>query len=194
MSKTKRSFEIRDAVINDDFCNYTYKIIEGIGVGFAHSVKGVGIIKDSLRKAFSKLNIHLAVIDDAFKYSGIEIEDIDKHHGDELTQNFYVTGFKIKGGEEDQSVILIGTKYVSTASGRMEIDSPKIALDKLSSYKWYNELKTAIEKCRNEVARYHEGNYDEVEPEEKEDPNQLKITATGPDGVAHDIDLESARV
>lgn len=157
---------ITGAEIKDDFCHYSYEIISGKPTGFTHSVKGKGIIDNDMKNAFSKLNVHLAVIDDVYKHSDVQIGDIDSMHSDDLALLFTVTGFKVKGGEENQSVILIGNKYLSAGS-RMKLESPKIPIDNLSSYKWYNELKSAIDKCRQEVEAYHNGKYTPVEVEEE---------------------------
>ena len=37
---------------------------------------------------------------------------------------------------------------VGTAGGRIELATPKIPLDNLSSYHWYNELKVAADNAR----------------------------------------------
>lgn len=192
--RQKRPFEIMEADIKDDFCNYKYEVIEDIGLGDTHKVDGNGIIEDDMRKAFAVFNVHLAVIDDVFKHSGIEIQDIDKLHGHDLTFLFNVTGFKIKGGKDNESIILIGNKYVNSAGGRLEVKSPRIPLDTMSSYKWYNELKAAAEKAREEVALYKEGKYTPVEVEEPaEDLKQTKISFDHPaEGFVDDF--ENAKV
>lgn len=173
-----KSYFIKEASVKDGLCNYTYEISEGIGIGESHSVKGAGIVKDSLPESFARLSVHLAWVDDAFKRinEDAEIKDIDKLHMDDTTTRYHVTGIKIKGGVSDESVILVGSKYVSSG-GRIDLVSPKIALDNLSSYKWYNELKAEIDKCRREVELYKEGNYNipEVDEDEANDPHQLKI-------------------
>jgi hypothetical protein len=163
-----RLFNITQAQIKDDFCHYSYEVIQGIGLGDTHNVKGSGIIDDDMRNAFSAFNVHMAVIDDAFKNKGVEIVDIDSMRNHELTGYYHVTGFKIKGSAENESIILLGNKYVSAAGGRMELESPKIPLDNLSSYKWYNELKTAADAARKEVELYKGGKYTAVEAEEQE--------------------------
>jgi hypothetical protein len=175
--------DIQDRVINiiaakikDGLCHYSYEILEGVGEGATHNVKGPGIIKDSLRKAFERFRVHLAVIDDAFKNSGVEIEDIDQFHGHELTGNYVVDGFKIKGSAENESIILLGNKYVSSAGGRMELASPKIPIDNLSSYKWYNELKELATNARKEVEKYNAGNYTPIEKEEEPIPSAKQTT------------------
>lgn len=167
-------YVIIEAQIKDGFCNYRYEVIKGVGIGDKHKVDGSGIIEDDMRTAFSKFNVHLAVIDDVFKHSGIEIEDIDQLHTHELTQLFNVTGFKIKGSKENECIVLIGNKYVSAAGGRIELESPKIPLDNLSSYKWYNELKEASDKAREEVKLYKEGKYTAVEEDDDNEEPEMK--------------------
>lgn len=180
-------FLIKDAAIKDDFCHYSYEIISGIGIGDTHSVKGSGIIEDDMRNAFAVFNVHLAVIDDIFKHSKVKITDIDQMHGHALTGLVNVTGFKIKGSNENESIILIGNKYVSEAGGRIELVTPKIPLDNLSSYKWYNELKIAADKARLEVELYKGGKYTPVIVEEqKEDLAQQNLFAQD--------DFENAKV
>lgn len=182
--------EITSAQVKDDFCNYSFDILDGVGTGDTHNVKGKGIIDDDMREAFSKLNVHLACIDDVFKHADIEIENINTMRSHELATIYTVTGVKIKGGEEDLSVVLIGEKYVSAASGRMSLETPKIALDNLSSYHFHKDLKKAVDKVRTEVQLYKEGKYTAVEPEEKEDPNQLKISLD----TNSETDFENAKV
>jgi len=163
-----RSFSIIEATIKDEFCNYKYEVIKGIGIGDQHNVTGSGIVKDSLLTAFANFNVHLACINEVFKHSKIEVEDIDMMHGDELTSLYRVHGVKVKASKGYDTIRLSGMKYVSSAGGWMEIKSPEITLDSLSSYKWWNELKTATDNAREEVSLYKEGNYTPVEKEEEE--------------------------
>lgn len=172
MTKDELPFRITKAKIKDDFCNYDFTIISGVGAGDNHGVKGKGIVERDMHDAFSKLNVHLAVIDDAFLRSNIEIEDINALHGHDLTILYSVNGIMFKGPKDSESVVLMGTKYVTCASGRIELESPLIPLDNLSSYKWFKELKEAAEKARNEVALYKEGKYTPVEEPEVNDPDQ----------------------
>lgn len=194
IDSNERDFEIKEATIKDDFCNYGYEITGGIGIGDTHNVKGSGIIDDDMRDAFAIFNVHLAVLDDVFKHSGIEITDIDTMHGHELTQLFHVTGFKIKGGKENECIVLIGTKYVSSAGGRFDLESPKIPLDNLSSYKWYNELKMTADRARDEVALYKEGKYTVVELEEEPALEQKSLFQVSSEGHGTDDDFKAAEV
>lgn len=168
-----RSFSIIEATIKDEICNYIYEVTSGIGVGDQHNVKGSGIVKDSLLQAFSDLNVHAACVDEVFKHSKIEIGDINSMRTDELTSLFRVTGFKVKSTKGYETVRLLFMKYVSTGGGWEEIKGTEITLDNLSSYKWWNELKEAVDNAREEVSLYKEGNYTPVEVEEEvDDTNQ----------------------
>ncbi len=169
------SYIIKEAHLKDDFCDYVFEITEGIGSGDTHKVKGSGVILEDMRKAFERLNVHLAVIDDSFKLGRVEIDDIDKYHGHEFTLLYNVTGIKVRGSRENETVILVGNKYVSSAGGRIELATPKIPMDNMSSYKWYNELNAAVEAVRDEVAAYKEGKYEAIE-EEEEDDNVKQLT------------------
>ena len=171
-----KPFVIKEASIKDDFCNYTFEVTSGVGLGDSHTVKGKGIIKEDMRSAFAKLNVHLAMVDDIFKHSGIEFDDIDTMHGDELATLYNVTGFKIKGGDENESIVLIGNKFVSSAGGRIELETPRILIESSSSYKWWNELKAASDKARLEVELYKNGKYIPVEEDDEENPKKLKQT------------------
>jgi hypothetical protein len=192
-NENERGISIIAAKIKDGLCHYSYEILEGVGQGATHNVKGPGIIKDSLRKAFERLRVHMAVIDDAFKNSGIEIDDIDNFHNAELTGCYVVDGLKIKGSAENESIILLGNKYVSAAGGRMELASPKIPLDNLSSYKWYNELKVLSDNARAEVELYNAGNYTPIEKEE-EDVNYKQATILDQVTETADSEFEGAEL
>lgn len=152
LSKPDRNYMILEASLKDGLCNYVYEITKGTGIGDKHVVKGQGIYKDELQEAFKKLNVHLAYISDVFKHSKVKDVDINKLHNHDLTYLYTVTGFKIKG----DTVVLIGYFNVSLG-GAFNLESPKITLDNLSSYKWYNELKAAVDTAQEEVALYKEG-------------------------------------
>lgn len=171
---TGRPYRIREATMKEGVCHYSYEITSGVGIGDTHSVKGSALFKSDLMDAFTKFNVHLAFVDDAFKLKEIEVKNIDDLHGHDLAFLYTVTGFKIKGAEESESIILIGSKFVST--GSISLESPRIPLDNYSSYKWYNELKAAADAVREEVALYKEGKSEPVEVvDDKADPKQNKI-------------------
>lgn len=147
-----------NVAIKDGFCNYSYQMEGGKADGFIHKVDGKGIVENDFNNAFQLLNVHLAIIDEVFKHNSIDITNFHAMHAHELTYNYSVTGFKITGGEENEAVILLGNKYLGTGD-RMELKTPKTMLNNHSSYKWYEELLAAVNKCKEEAQRYHDGNY-----------------------------------
>jgi hypothetical protein len=175
LQPVQRDIRILSAKIKDDFCTYDYEYLTGPEKGIVQSAKkSIYIIDNDMKEAFSVFNVHLAVIDDLFKNAGVEIEDIDVFHSHDFTYLMECTEFKILGDDETESIVLLGTKHVSL-NGRIKIETPKIPLDNLSSYKWYNELKTAAEKAREEVQLYKAGKY--TIPEEHQEPvEDLKQT------------------
>jgi hypothetical protein len=189
---TDRGFSIIEAVVKDEFCNYKYEVTEGIGVGDQHTVTGTGIVEDDMMHAFAKFNVHLAVIDEVFKNSKTEVEDIDMFHNHELTLLYRVNYFKIKSSKGYETIVLKGTKYVSSAGGWMELKSPEITLDNLSSYNWYNELKDAANNAREEVALYKEGKYTAVEKEKEEKKQPDLFDEKNNESI--ESDLEGAKV
>lgn len=190
--QTEPAMVIIYAEIKDDYCNYHYRNNTGKQKEFTHKVTNTtGIIDDDMKNAFAKLAVHLAAKDDIFRHSGVEIEDINTMHVHELATLYQVTGFKMKGGPGDESVVLIGNKYLS-GGDRMELDSPKISIDNLSSYKWWSELLQAVQECQEEVLLYHEGKFtvkEKKEPETKAVQNTLFAGQAG-DGENHDADFD----
>lgn len=183
--KEVKPFIITAAVIKDGFCNYSFEEKTGVNAGDSHNVKGMGIVDDDMIEAFQKLNVHLACLDDIFKHSELEISDIDKEHNNELVALYEVTGFSIKGSEDAESIILIGSKGITASGERIEIKTPKIPLDSLSSYVWWKELKEASDECRMEVELYKGGKH--TKDEEKLDPKQMNAFA------GSEVDFESAK-
>ncbi len=161
--------------ISDGILNYSYAIKKGNGSGATHAVKGQGLFEDDLAVAFSKLNVHLAVIDDTFKHAEVEIKNIDKMRSHELALLYQVDSFSIQGEEDDLSVIITGSKRINSATNWMDIKTPKIPLVKHSSYEWWMELMDVLDEVREEVELYHEGKYTPIEKEEKKDESQLTI-------------------
>jgi len=192
LNLNKRPYKITEAVIVDDFCNYKYEMTEGKGPYDRHKVDGKGIIVDDMREVFRNLRVHMAAVYGVFSLQGLDIQDIDLHHNDDITAEFHVSGFKVKGGEDMESISLIGSKHIAMVGGRMALTTPWIDISTLSSYKWHNELKELADKAREEVALYKEGKYivpdiDEENEEEivsKKDgrrhrkPKQLSISGT----------------
>ncbi|MDF2381349.1 hypothetical protein JMG10_07725 [Nostoc ellipsosporum NOK] len=175
-----RKVAIKDAAIKDGFCHYGYEILRDTGRGDVINRKGSNVVHPDLIKSFERLNVHLAVIDDAFHYSQVEVDDIDRFHHHDITDVFRVTGIKIKGESENERVVLVGSKHI-TSSGRINLETPPISLT--TSYKWYNELKDAVYNIVREVELYMDGKRDET----VEDDNQMELFNQG-------VDFEGANV
>lgn len=170
-----KPFDITGATIVDDFCNYNYDVNLGQNAGDSHTVKGKNIIHPDLANAFQTLNRHLAAIDDAFY--GDDSVDIDREKNNVVVGKYDVHGIKIKGKADNESVILIGTKYVNSVSAREDITTSRIAIDSLSGYKWHNELKEAVDIIKHEVEEYMNGKCTPKEETDVANPDQLKIGA-----------------
>lgn len=166
-----KEYAITSAVIKDDFCNYSFDVLDGVGVGDTHNVKGRGIVLDDLKDAFAKFNVHLAAIDDVFKHSGVDVKNIDKMRSHEHTALYICSGFKIKGSEESKMLILMGSKFVSVG-GYVSVETPQVLLDKFSSYIWWKELRDALDVALLEVEDYKEGKCVPVVKDDFIDPKQ----------------------
>lgn len=182
----EKTIEILGSTLKDGYCNYSMKVLKGPGAG-THNVKGEGLADEDLLEAIEAFNVHLAIIDDVFKHNKIDIKNCDKMINHELTANYIATGFKIVGSSDDESVILIGSKYV-TCGGRICFETPKIPLNGSSSYEWYNELKVASDKAREEVHLYINGKCTAPE-QESFDTNQMTIMDQ-----IQDVEFENAKV
>lgn len=173
----QQDIRITGAKIKDDFCTYDYRYLTGVEKDIPLGAKkGVYIIKEDMKKAFAKFNVHMAIVDDLFKNAGIEVADCDKLHGHEFTFLMECHEFKILGDVDSESVQLFGTKWVSTQNSHIPFQTPKIPLDSLSSYKWYNELKAAVDVARVEVHLFKEGKYTIPEDKIDDDPDDEKQT------------------
>ncbi len=150
----EKPLEIKGAVLKDGFCKYSYQLMMGPTEGDILERKGAHVVHDDMTDAFEKLKVHCAVIDDVFKHSKNEIENIEDMQEHELTELFFVSAFKIGGSEESKSVIISGTKWVSEG-GTIPWESPKIKFD--GSYKWKEDLKECVDKCILEVEAYMNG-------------------------------------
>lgn len=175
IQKEIKPLRIMGATMSAGACPYSYEEMKGVREGDESSVKCKKHFTDDMTNAFKEFNVHLAVIDDVFKHSETKFDNISQLINDPLTGLYEVHGFKIKGSREDESIILMGSKYVGVGSW-MSLETPKIPIDNLPSYPWHNELKTAADRVRKEVELYRQGKYVIEEPEVK-NPKQLTITS-----------------
>lgn len=154
MNGLLKPIQITSATIKDGMCNYGYEILSGPGKGDKIPTrKGSAVVHDDMSEAFRLLNVHLAIIDDAFKYISKKSLTLDQLQDHEIAEGFGVTGIKISGSDENEGIILIGYKDVTT--GIISLESPKISAT--SGYAFYDELKEAIDKVIMEVEDYMNG-------------------------------------
>lgn len=150
----QKPIEITNASIKELLCNYGYEIKTGPCAGDKIPTrKGSAEVHDDMVDAFSDLNVHLAVIDDAFQYVFDELHSLDELKDHDVTGRFTVTGFKISGTQENEGYILMGEKYVS--HGNIGLETPKITSG--LSYPFFDKLKEGVEKARVEVEAYMNG-------------------------------------
>lgn len=190
----KKPIDIIKASLNDGMCNYTYEQKTGPTAGDKHNVTGSAIIHDDLRNAFAKLDVHLAVLDEVFKHSDIEIDDILKFENHEHTYRYGVTSFKMKTSGDTQQISLTGTKHISAGYGGMDLTTPMIMLDSLAGYKWYNELLAAADKVREEVELYRGGKCTPQEEPEDKTVVQLTIGSPAAANETADAEFEDAKI
>lgn len=191
--KDERELVIKSCKLKDDKPDYSFEKLKNPGRGDTENVKGAALVLPDMHKAFKKLNVHLACIDDAFKNADIQFESISKMNNEELTKLYTVTGFKVKGKVDDERVSLVGKKYLSVG-GYADIETPEVLMAEFSAYKWWNELKTATDKCRQEVEEYRNGKCTPVEEEEVVDENQMALDLKEGGNGVHDEELEGAKV
>lgn len=167
------------AKLKDGKCVYSFRQMSGYNRGEVHpNVKGALLVEDDLHDAVSKLAVHLAFINDDFKLAGVEIDNIDRFNGHDLTVNYAVDGFEVSGEADAETVTIIGSKRVSM--GRIDVKSFKIPVDNHSSYKWFPNLREVVLRALQEVALYREGkgtpeHRDEEEEERKASKRQLGL-------------------
>ncbi len=175
IEKLVKPIEIISAKIVDDFCEYSYEVKTGAGAGDTIKVTNnkSKLINEDMRIAFFMLNVHLAVIDDAFAHSNKEIANINKMHNDELSTLYIVNQFKVKGSEENRTVVLTGYKTLNVGDV-MDLVTPKVDLSGLGGYPWYNELSEALDNVISEVEQYMNGKFTLLHHDDI-NPNQLTI-------------------
>ncbi len=149
----QKEITIQSAQLKDVFLSYSYKVNAGIQTGHKASITGTDIVHDDLKDAFARLNVHAAVIDDAFP-DGM-VHDIDQHHDDNIAEKFSVVGFIIDGSGENESVILLARK--TCKEGKLSLKLPPIRFD--GYYPYLNELRAEMDKVIKEVELYNGGKY-----------------------------------
>jgi len=162
-----QQIQIKAASLKADFCHYTYEFETEFKNGITSSDKinrqGSLIIHDDMRRCFKRLNSHLAIICEEINADSInDIETIEDYNTDihkegsleHQVSHFYVSSFTTSGIGENESVVLQGSKRLSTGD-YVELKSPKTSWD--GNYLFINELRVAIDDLKSEVEQYMNG-------------------------------------
>jgi len=183
------AFKVLNAKNVDDFCIYTLEITEGIGTGNIHpGIKGAGIVRDSYKDAVARIRVHLAYMEGYFPFElkempagpdSVPINSLMQllHH--ENVELFRPIGFTLSGPSDEQAVQIEYNVFKRNAASYFHSKTGKIMLDKLSSYKYAEDLNDCIELWKSEVARYELGHYTPVtkhDDKASKKVKQMKIT------------------
>lgn len=158
------SIEIKSAKLKDDFCNYGYELTKGPTQGDSVNRAGAAIVHDDLKAAFKRLNVHLAVIceeidhDDISDIEHFENLDFEAEHVEGSTQDrvahYSVHEFKLSGTGENENVVLLGHKRLSTGE-YVKLTTPPKHWE--GQYPFVNELRVVVDDLKSEVEQYMNG-------------------------------------
>ncbi|OLY92477.1 hypothetical protein SAMN05444008_102407 [Cnuella takakiae] len=158
-----KAIEVRGATLKDLFCNYSYNHKLAPGTVNTVSTKSQVPVHDDLKAAFRKLDAHLAVICEEIPADAISnMDDLlpydeDVHATGSIEHKvsmFTVNSFRLEGDSDNQSVILVGEKQLTTGDF-VKLETPKTHLD--SSYPFAHELNIALIDLVGEVEEYMQG-------------------------------------
>jgi hypothetical protein len=150
-------------LVDQMFCNYKYEHSVGPNTINKVSTKSEVPVHSDLVIAFRSLDAHLALICEEVDKDLIgDINDIDHEPTSEKISQFTVTHFILDGTDEARSVVLKGTKTLTTDED-IKLETPKIILD--DSYPFATELSSTIQDCVKEVEEYMKGNKQAENPQ-----------------------------
>lgn len=168
--KEKELFIVQ-GTLADEHCNYGIQINTEPTKGMVHNVKGKPlIVHDDLRDAFQKFRAHFAALCDKVG----DVDTFSELENSAEVELCHVTGFKIKGAGESETISLIGSYHSMNAQGRIECSTNYIPLD-AAEYKWYNELREAADLVRSEIEEYNGGKCTPAPEDEATPKNQKNI-------------------
>lgn len=175
-----RDVEIKSAKLNDALCNYTYELLSGKTSGDEVTRKGKHIVHEDLEKAFSKFNVFLAHLDDAYTGNDNSTE-LSYLEEEPETEKYHVNSLKITGVEENKALIISGTKVVD--NGVISFDAPKVKLN--GNYLYLIPLKDRLATAILEVEEYMNG-----KSAPQEDLNQTSMEFEGDEETFEDAKIE----
>lgn len=145
---------ITNATIKESICSYGYEINAGPCSGDqVKNRQGSQIVHEDMEKCFAALNVHLAILDDHFMGPEHMAMNMTLDQMADEASQYFISGFKVKGQDENESFTLLGGKYVK--HGSISLESPKIS--KTNAYPFWEELSESMAAARTEVEKYMEG-------------------------------------
>jgi len=148
----QKHVEIKSASLSDALCSYSYELLTGKTAGDVLQRKGNHIVHEDLEEAFKAFNVFPAHLDDAYTGNDNSTK-LSTLIEEPETEKYFVSSFKISGVEENRSLILSGTKYVS--AGAIKFDAPKVKLN--GTYLYLAELTQALDNAVYQVEAYMGG-------------------------------------
>jgi len=161
-----KAIEIKGGRLKDNmFCHYEYD--HTVAANTTDSIKRASQVPvhDDMINSFRDLNVHLALICEEIRPE--EIQDIDnlpemKKDTEDQDQDplalklskFSVSAFKVVGNGENEGVVLIGQKVLSTLES-VKLETPPVKWQ--SSYHFANELHVAVFNVVEEIEQYMNG-------------------------------------
>ncbi|PUZ25047.1 hypothetical protein DCC81_12090 [Chitinophaga parva] len=162
-----KAIEVRSGKLSGIFCHYEYLHTVAENTKNKIGVKSEVPMHEDLPRAFSKLNVHLAVVCEEIRPDEIpDIDDLPVWDADpDLTESdqdplavrlnrFHVTAFQISGTGENEGVILTGSKRLSTGE-LVSLQTPVVRWK--SEYAFTNELHIAVFDLVTEIEEYNSG-------------------------------------
>lgn len=177
LEELPKDITIVEAKIHDGFCNYKYELLTGANAGDTIGVTGTNEVHPDMIKVFERLNVHLAIINDMFKYGKHKAKGLDEFKEHEYTGLFNAYKWTSAGDTDAETIKLFGYKWVENG-GNTKFDTPNIDLE--GTYKYSEDLKEVIAACRVEVELYRTG---------KQAPKVVQGTLDLPDAVHGDVDV-----
>jgi hypothetical protein len=150
IESVQKEIDVKEAALKDGVCNYKYEQMTGPRKGNQIKEQGSSLVHEEMNNAFASLNVHLAILDDAFTPKGVSKKSIDDLSATDETELYSLTGFKV---DENSNVVLIGSKQVT--HGHIDFSTPKVNL--AGAYIFRDELASAIEILKDEVYAYYNG-------------------------------------
>jgi hypothetical protein len=140
---------VKSAIINDGHLKYVYMIPKSTGDDKI-SRTGGGTVHPDLVNTFARFDVHLSAL--AYQPDEMDVED-------GTINPCSTTGFKLKGADDDQSIIIIGTRQLPNGK-TLQISTPEQKYaDDLYTYEGTPDMLDVITDSIHEVEQYLQGKH-----------------------------------